>query len=47
MSDDQVNAVKNYSCKYCKKHFSRSSIVVNMGGFEETQQVFNHTLVVY
>ena len=24
MSDDQIDAMKNYSCKYCKKHFSRS-----------------------
>ena len=24
MSDDQIDALKNYSCKYCKKHFSRS-----------------------
>ena len=24
MSDDQIDATKNYSCKYCKKHFSRS-----------------------
>ena len=24
MSDDLIDAMKNYSCKYCKKHFSRS-----------------------
>ena len=24
MSDDQINAMNNYSCKYCKKHFIRS-----------------------
>ena len=24
MSGDQINAMKNYSCKYCKKHFSKS-----------------------
>ena len=24
ISDDQVNAIKNYSCECCMKHFSRS-----------------------
>ena len=24
MSDDQIKMLKNYSCQYCKKHFSRS-----------------------
>ena len=25
MSDNQIDAMKNYSCKYCKKHFIRSN----------------------
>ena len=74
MSHDQIDAMKNYSCKYCRKHFSRSinccyhelhckprkagdvsyrqgfqfgTGTERNGDFEEIQQGFEHTLVVY
>ena len=24
MTDDQIDGMKNYSCKYCERHFSKS-----------------------
>ena len=74
VSDDQIDAMKNYSCKYCKKHFSRSincryhelhckprkpgdvscrhnfqfgTGIEKNGDFEEFQQGFDHTLLIY
>ena len=74
VSDDQINVMKNHSCKNCEKHFSRSinccyqelhckprkpgdvSYRCNFyfgtgtetnGDFDEIQQGFDHTLVVY